>query len=74
MEELKKEVTQGEVEQCFKDKLEIESQLNKAQALLGQREAEIVELRQHANRHITRVKKLEKEHSLAIEARETKIQ
>ena len=73
IDELRKEVTQGEVDQCFKDKQEIETKLNRVQALLTQREAEIVEFRQQANRHITKVKKIEKEHSLAIEDRETKI-
>lgn len=44
------------------------------QSQLTQREAELIEFKQQASRHIQKLKQVEKDHNLNVELRETKIQ
>ena len=44
------------------------------QSQLTQREAELIEFKQQASRHIQKLKQVERDHNLNVEVRETKIQ
>jgi len=44
------------------------------QSQLTQREAELIELKQQANRHIQKLNQVERDHNINVEVKETKIQ
>lgn len=44
------------------------------QSQLTQRDAELIEFKQQASRHIQKLKQVERDHNLNVEVRETKIQ
>ena len=44
------------------------------QSQLTQREAELIEFKQQANRHIQKLNQVERDHNINVEVKETKIQ
>ena len=74
LDEFKKQNLKQVQENCYKEKQVVEMELAKAQAIISERDSEIREHEQQAERHKRRIEEIQKQFTEQLESRELKYQ